>query len=150
MKKRANRLQRTCDCVSAERRGSHEDELQVRKEQNLPNGFCFAAETECLDASPHELQLGRVAREQVLQRLADVVVDPAAFFDSSDDSREVVIGDNHVGGLFGHLGTVRPMAMPMSAPLIAGASLPPSPVIFSQYEAGGHGHQREVGADNFG
>ena len=44
----------------------------------------------------HQQQLGDVAGKQVLQRLADVVVDAPALLDGGDDRGEIVVGDDHV------------------------------------------------------
>ena len=56
-------------------------------------------------ADGHQEQLTTVPREQILQRLADVVVDAAAFFDGGDDGRKVVVGDDHVRRLLRHFGS---------------------------------------------
>ena len=47
--------------------------------------------------------LGQVAGEQVIDELADVAVDDAALLDGGDDAGVVVVGQHHVGGLFGHV-----------------------------------------------
>ena len=58
--------------------------------------------------------------EPVAQEPADVVVDPAALRDRGDDGAEVVVGEDQVGGLPGHLGAAPPIATPMSARRSAG------------------------------
>ncbi|MEZ5097961.1 MAG: hypothetical protein R2731_18920 [Nocardioides sp.] len=45
-----------------------------------------------------------VRREQVAQELADVVEDHSALPDRRDDRGEVVVAEDHHGGLLGHLG----------------------------------------------
>jgi hypothetical protein len=52
-------------------------------------------------ADGHEQEFPGVAGQQVLEGLADVVVNAAAFLDGGDDGGEVVIGDDHVRGLLG-------------------------------------------------
>ena len=44
-----------------------------------------------------------VRREQELDRLTDVRVDPAALFDSCYDSSEVVVGQDHIRDVFGNV-----------------------------------------------
>jgi hypothetical protein len=44
----------------------------------------------------HHRELGRVAREEVDKRLANVVEDPATLADRGDDTREVIVGQDHV------------------------------------------------------
>jgi len=56
-------------------------------------------------ADDHDGELGGVAGQQVLDELADVVVDDAALFDGGDDRREVVVEQHHVRRLFGDVGT---------------------------------------------
>ena len=50
----------------------------------------------------HHRELGRVARQQVDERLANVVEDPATLADRGDDAREVVVGQDHVRRFAGH------------------------------------------------
>ena len=57
------------------------------------------------DVEQHEQderhELGHIAGEDVGHEPADVVVDRATLFDRVDDAREVVVGEDHVGRLFG-------------------------------------------------
>ena len=60
------------------------------------------------DAEEHRHHLADVRRQQVAQELADIVEDGAALLDCGDDRREVVVGEHHVGGLFGDVGARNP------------------------------------------
>ena len=51
---------------------------------------------------------GQVGCQQELDGLADVVVNPAAFPYGTDDGGKVVVGQNHVGHVFGNVGTGDP------------------------------------------
>ena len=53
----------------------------------------------------HREHLGKVGRKQELDDLADVVVDAATLFASTDDGGEVVVGEHHVGDVLGNVGT---------------------------------------------
>ena len=55
------------------------------------------------DGDEYREDLGEVAREQVVDELEDVGVDDPPLFDGRDDRGEVVVGDDHVGRLLGHL-----------------------------------------------
>ena len=46
----------------------------------------------------HDPDLGRVRRQHVAHEAADVVVDAPALLDRCHDGREVVVGQDHVGG----------------------------------------------------
>ena len=51
----------------------------------------------------HHEQLADVGGHEVLDELADVVVDDAAFLDGGHDGGEVVVEQDHVGGFLGHI-----------------------------------------------
>ncbi len=59
-------------------------------------------------ADGHQQQFAGVTRQQVLERLADIVVDTAPLFDGGDDGGKVVIGDDHVCRLLGNFRTGSP------------------------------------------
>src|SRR5215207_8402253 len=52
----------------------------------------------------HYQDLGGVACKEVLDELADVVVDDSALLDRGDDGRKVVVGQDHIGSLLGDVG----------------------------------------------
>ena len=52
----------------------------------------------------HRQQLASVAREQVIQILADIIEDAAPLFDRLHNTGEVIVGEHHVGGLFRDIG----------------------------------------------
>ena len=52
----------------------------------------------------HRQDLAGVAGEQVVDELLDVVVDPPPLLDGRHDGGEVVVGDDHVRDLLGHVG----------------------------------------------
>ena len=56
------------------------------------------------DAEEHRQHLADVRREQEAQELADVGEDPASLADRGDDRGEVVVGEDHVRRLLGHVG----------------------------------------------
>ena len=39
-----------------------------------------------------------------MDRLADVIVYPAAFLDGADDGGKVIVGKHHIGNVFGNVG----------------------------------------------
>ena len=49
-------------------------------------------------------QLGKADREQIGGAFSDIVEYPPPLLDGADDGGEVVIGDDHIRGLFGDLG----------------------------------------------
>ena len=49
-------------------------------------------------------QFGDVRGQDIGKELTDIVEHRAAFLDGGDDAREVVIGQDHVGGLASHVG----------------------------------------------
>ncbi len=52
--------------------------------------------------------LGDIAGKEVEDELADVGVDDASLFDRRDDAHIIVIGQDHVGRFFGHIGPGNP------------------------------------------
>ena len=56
-------------------------------------------------AEEHHPDLAGVGGEGVADEAADVVVDPATLADGGHDRGEVVVGEDHVGGFFGDLGS---------------------------------------------
>jgi hypothetical protein len=56
----------------------------------------------------HQQHFAGVAREEVVDELLDVVVDAAAFLHRGDDGGEVIVGEDHVGRLFGDIGPRHP------------------------------------------
>ena len=57
---------------------------------------------QCCDEDAHNL--AHVGREQELNRLADVVVDAATFFDGAYYCCKVIVCKNHIGYIFGNVG----------------------------------------------
>jgi hypothetical protein len=49
--------------------------------------------------------LAHVGRQEVAQEFADVVEDPSSLPHRRDDGGEVVVGQDHLAGFLGHLGT---------------------------------------------
>ena len=83
-------------CSQAERGqtiGDEVDPQQLNRQQR-----CRKAHD---DTNRHQKQFTRIASQQVLECLANVVVDAPALFYGSDDRGEVVIGDDHVRRLLG-------------------------------------------------
>ena len=81
---------------------------------------------EQIEGGGHRLR--GIGIEDIAQELADVVVDGAALLDGLDDGGKVVIAEDHIRRLLGHIGAGNAHAMPISAFLRAGESLTPSPV----------------------
>ena len=52
----------------------------------------------------HQTDLADVGRQQIHQVLLDIAKDAAPLFDSGDDGGEVIVGQRHVCGFFGHVG----------------------------------------------
>ena len=67
--------------------------------------------------------------QQVTDKLADVLIDIPAFLDRRHDRGEIVVAQHEWRASLVTSVPVMPMAMPISAALIAGASFTPSPVI---------------------
>ena len=73
-------------------------------------------------------QFGDVGGQDIGEELADIREHRPPLLDRGHDAGEVVVEQDHVGGLARHVGPAPPMAMPMSARFSAGASFTPSPV----------------------
>ncbi|TRY67840.1 hypothetical protein TCAL_15854 [Tigriopus californicus] len=80
------------------------------------------------DEQQERRDLGNVGGQSVGNGFLQVVKDQATLFNASYDGGKVVVQQDHVSGLLGHIGSRDTMATPISAFFKAGESFTPSPV----------------------